>query len=167
MPRLGNPLVYDFLEVAEALSETRGRQNLRRAAVRRSVSTAYYAVFHALCFVCASELVGWSRSEELEPIYRSVDHGLALSRLTDAKATRGKGAVSSVGAAFRALQNQRHASDYASASLKNVTRSEARAAIKLAKEAISTIEEMEAAQRLRLAILLVARRIDVSREIRS
>ncbi len=54
--RFGNPLVYDLLDVAEALAEQRGRRNLQKAAMRRAVSSAYYAVFHGLCFVCTRAL---------------------------------------------------------------------------------------------------------------
>lgn len=53
MPKLGDPLVYDLLEVSTSLAKTRDRTNLRKAAMRRGVSSSYYAVFRALCFVCA------------------------------------------------------------------------------------------------------------------
>ncbi|MGF3022181.1 hypothetical protein ACQVP2_05045 [Methylobacterium aquaticum] len=56
MARLGNPLVYDLLVVADMLAEQRGRRNLQKAAIRRAISSAYYAVFHGLCFVCTRAL---------------------------------------------------------------------------------------------------------------
>lgn len=156
MPRLGNPLVYDLLEVAATLSESAGRQNLRKAALRRGVSASYYAVFHALCFVCASELVGWSRGEELEPIYRSVEHGGARKRLSGKDAARVGADVLAIGANFATLQDRRHLADYAPPALP-VSRNWASESLTLATRAITAIEQLEPAQRRRLAILLIAR----------
>ncbi len=48
MARLPNRIVYEFLEVAEVLAQQKGSANLQQAAMRRAISTAYYALFHAL-----------------------------------------------------------------------------------------------------------------------
>ena len=156
MPRLGNPLVYDLIEIAATLTDVAGRQNLRKAALRRGVSAAYYAVFHALCFVCASELVGWGRGEDLEPIYRSVEHGGARRRLTGKEAARVGREVLAIGANLAILQDRRHLADYAPPALP-VSRNWASESLTLATETIAAIERLDDVQRRRLAILLIAR----------
>lgn len=156
MPRLGNPLVYDLLEIAEALAKQLGRTNLRKASMRRAVSTSYYAVFHALCFVCADELVRWSRSDEIEPIYRSVEHGFVRKQLASKQAAAIGSQVLAIGAAFTDLQKRRHAADYMPPGLR-IDAGSTREALLLARQVIETIEALDDVQRRRLAILLIAR----------
>ena len=89
----------------------RPRQELLKAAVNR----AYYAMFHALCQNNADALVGrstdattrlaWTRT------YRSLDHRLAMNRLTRARSEI-LSPARSFAATFAALQEQRHAADY-------------------------------------------------------
>lgn len=81
MPLPRNPLVDDLLAIAEALTTQTGRPSLRQAALRRSASTAYYALFHALCTLCSDSLVRWSRTDLVDRTYRSLDHGIARRRL--------------------------------------------------------------------------------------
>lgn len=68
-------MVDDLLDLAEHLAQlepTRPKQ----ASLRRAVSTAYYALFHALAGLCADELIGWDKPWSVfTPIYRSLDHG--------------------------------------------------------------------------------------------
>lgn len=156
MGRLGNPLVYNLLELADGLARAQGTPNQRKAAMRRAVSTAYYAVFHALCFVCASELVGWSRSDDLDPVYRSVEHGFAKKRLGSRDAALIGIEVVAIGASFTALQDRRHSADYAGPGL-IVSRSATVETVELARQAVAAIEALGERQRLRLAVLLIAR----------
>ena len=109
--------------------------------------------------MCASELVGWSRSEELEPIYRSIEHGLTRQRLT--RAARQHARLIPLETAFASLQDDRHAADYASAGLKEVSLGRTQAAIELARQAIALIENMDQGERRRLAVLLIAKRVDL------
>lgn len=156
MPRLGNSLVYDLLDVADELARLAGRGDLRKAAQRRAVSTAYYAVFHALCFICADELVRWSRSDDLDPIYRSVEHGFARKALAGPRAAAIGQPVLSIGAAFTDLQKRRHAADYMPPGLQ-VAAGWAAETIELAKQTISAIEQLGEVERRRIAILSIAR----------
>lgn len=156
MPRLANTLVYDLFEVADELAGLAGRGNLRKAAQRRAVSTAYYAVFHALCFLCADELVRWSRSEEIDPIYRSVEHGFASKMLASKRAAAIGAPVLRIGAAFTDLQKRRHASDYMPPGLR-IPLGWATETIELAKQTITAIEQLGDVERRRIAILLIAR----------
>jgi hypothetical protein len=87
----------------------------RQEPLKRAVSTAYYAMFHALCRSNADTLVGtpnnplarvaWTRT------YRALDHRQARDRLRQAQ--HGMPAQASRFAAeFGTAQDQRHAADY-------------------------------------------------------
>ncbi|GJE16854.1 hypothetical protein [Methylobacterium marchantiae] len=157
MPRLGNPLVYDLLETSRALADTRGRVNLRKAAMRRAVSGAYYSVFHALCFICASELIGWNQENEvLEPIYRLLDHGTAKKRLYSRDANLIGPSVTDIGNNFLSLQEARNAADYSPPALK-VRHDETLRYIELAERTVTLIESLTTLDRKKLAVLLIAR----------
>ena len=71
----------DLLDIAADLVR-RETARPRQASLKRAVSTAYYALFHALAHECVSQTVGWRfRSPDywnaVTPIYRAVDHGTA------------------------------------------------------------------------------------------
>lgn len=85
------------------------------AAIRRAISTAYYAVFHALTASNADVLIGpvhnqltadaWIR------IYRGLDHGYAKSQLQRNR-TGLSADAQKFADLFRDLQNERHNADY-------------------------------------------------------
>lgn len=157
MARLGNPLVYDLLEVADTLASQRGRKSLRKASMRRAVSSAYYAVFHALCFVCASQLAGWSKANDLlEPVYRMIDHGSAKNRLTGKEAAAMSLAILEIGSRFKDLQEARHEADYRTPALE-VSLDRTLQHIAEARRVIDLIESLASEDRLKLAILLVTK----------
>ena len=156
MPRLGNPLVYALLEIAADLATRKGHVNVRKVAMRRSVSSAYYAVYHALCFVCADELVGWSRTTTLEPMYRLLDHGLAKRRLNGRDAAAISSLILEIGTQFADLQEARHAADYAPPALA-VRQDETLNLIAVAKRTVALIEALGKEDRLKLAVLLIAK----------
>ena len=120
------------------------------------VSTAYYAVFHALCAICADELVGWGTTVH-EPIYRSLDHGIALDRLRSADALQISGSLKKIGLLFKNLQEWRHKADY-SPPQALLSQRQAQALLEEAREAIKLIEALSPRdERRRLAILLIAK----------
>ncbi|MCJ2014625.1 hypothetical protein [Methylobacterium sp. J-076] len=157
MAGLKNPLVPDLLEVAELLVAQKGRLNLRKAAMRRAVSSAYYAVFHELCYVCADELKIWTKPTELlEPVYRLLDHGAARNRLTGKDAATISPAILQIGTLFKDLQEARHESDYRTPAMP-VSRDWALSLIADARRIVDMIEGLPAQDRLKLAILLIAK----------
>ncbi|MEH3145538.1 MAG: hypothetical protein PGN34_09335 [Methylobacterium frigidaeris] len=153
---LPRPLIHDLIEIAESLANQQGRPLLRQTALRRAVSSAYYAVFHAVCAVCADELVGRSKVALSEPIYRSIDHGLARKRLNGPAVRPIDPSLPRVGVIFAELQEQRHAADY-SPPQPLFSRTRALALIDQAREAVRLIEALETGQRQQLAILLIGR----------
>ncbi|KTS37140.1 hypothetical protein NS228_09160 [Methylobacterium indicum] len=157
MPRLGNPLVYDLLVVADLLSDQRGRRNLQRAATRRAVSSAYYAVFHGVCFICTRALGLWRRDAALtEPIYRLLDQAQIRKRLSGREAAEISAAVAEIGINFAELQALRHLADYSPPSL-DISREEARSTVARARKTISDLESLDDDQCRRLAVLLITK----------
>ena len=113
MATLRNHLVNDLLELADGLARQSGRPSFRQAVLRRAVSTAYYALFHALCTVCSDGLVRWSRTDLVDRTYRSLDHGTARRRLIALTSTADAGAsIKSINGVFNLLQDRRNEADY-------------------------------------------------------
>lgn len=80
----------------------------------RAISTAYYALFHALAELCARELVGaWAPWQPFRHVYRSLDHGHARNVLktlsSDGAFGHDAGRLAEV---FLDLQARRHRADY-------------------------------------------------------
>jgi hypothetical protein len=124
--------------------------------MRRAVSSAYYALFHALCYVCADQLVGWSKGRVLEPLYRSLDHSTARTRLKSPAAKAIAPQLERIGIEFAILQEQRYFADYGPPAAL-LSRGFALTLIGQAREAIALLESLDAEARLNLAVLLIAR----------
>lgn len=87
----------------------------RQAMLKRAISTAYYAMFHALCNSNANVVAGqatdpqtrgaWTRT------YRSLDHGPARQRMSQGTGMM-EPAVHQFVLAFSLLQQQRQRADY-------------------------------------------------------
>ncbi|HEY1453693.1 MAG TPA: hypothetical protein VGF57_09550 [Roseiarcus sp.] len=104
-------MIERLLALAEELAEKSSRSPTLR---RRAVSTAYYAVFHALAELCANELLGVEasrRSNEYVRIYRSLDHG-TLKTAFAALPLSGVAALQRIGNRVVRLQSERIRSDY-------------------------------------------------------
>ena len=92
---------------------TRGRP--QQMMLKKAISAAYYAMFHALCYSNANALIGSSARAARLPgwtrIYRALDHNAARDRLLQHRSGASSG-VQSFGTAFNALQANRHRADY-------------------------------------------------------
>ena len=69
-----------LLELASDLASAQGAGAPRQVILRRAVSTAYYAVFHALCGKMAETFVPAYIWKSQVLFYRSLDHGRAKER---------------------------------------------------------------------------------------
>jgi hypothetical protein len=69
-----------LLQISEKLVRNTGAGAPRQAVLRRAVSTAYYAVFHALCGQTAETFVPANNRKSRVLFYRSLDHSKARSR---------------------------------------------------------------------------------------
>ncbi len=93
--------------------ERRGRP--QQMQLRKAISAAYYAIFHALATSNADTLIGVSPQFRRLPAwtqtYRALDHGFAKSQMRsglDAFAQP----IRNFGWVFTALQEERHRADY-------------------------------------------------------
>jgi uncharacterized protein (UPF0332 family) len=91
------------------------REDASQVDLRRAVSAAYYAIFHAFCTMVADEYVGeGSRMDfEYERCYRALDHS-RVKKLHDAyKQSKGADAgIESLCNMAKVMQTERHLADY-------------------------------------------------------
>ena len=110
----------DLIRIARHLAAggvggRRGRP--RQAELRRAVSAAYYALFHALARCCADMLVGSTPARRRQPAweraYRSLEHGVAKDRCNNQREMRQFPAeIQDFGQWFVVIQRYRHQADY-------------------------------------------------------
>jgi hypothetical protein len=157
--------VLDQLDNAQLLARSdSGRP--RQAALRRAVSTSYYALFQALCEMTARNLVGWRTPwDAFTPIFRSVEHAQARKVLSRSPHPLGA-EVENIGIAFKGLQDAREWADYSpephfeGRRVENgsyFSRAEALEFVELARDAVKRLNALDEGTQRRLAAVLVAR----------
>lgn len=147
----------DLLAQADQLVSGSPRKP-KQANLRRSVSAAYYAVFHALCWSNANALAGTGRARPERAwlqAYRAVDHGQAKSRCKTAKEKGFPASIQSFADAFVALQEHRHRADYDPSSDAHFTKTEVTRIVGLARSAVAAIGAANVADRRAFAIHLL------------
>jgi uncharacterized protein (UPF0332 family) len=99
-----------LLRHAEDTAESAGNSSILK---RRAVSTAYYAVFHAIAKICAREFLPKARMDsfEFERVYRALEHG-SLKTEFNKTPLKENPAIREIGVLVAALQSERHKSDY-------------------------------------------------------
>ena len=103
----------DLIATARSLTEANQRRP-SQANLRRTVSTAYYAVFHCLAGAAADLLIGRRRSPAWHQVYRALEHGSAKSACRNKQAMQGfPPEIQDFADTFAALQDARHQADYA------------------------------------------------------
>lgn len=152
MPR-PNHLVDDLLRTASFLADGAPRTNLGKARRRRAISTAYYAVFQALCYVLADQVVSWTTGGDLiEPVFRSLDHKGALKALRTADDRDSR----VIGVLVARLQEKRNDADYRPPGY-NPGRAETADLIQQAREADERIHALTPLQRRRLVASILTK----------
>ena len=148
-----------LIELAEQILQI-GTGKRRQATINRAVSTAYYALFHALAAECVARTVGVPRSPRywqiVTPVHRSLDHGSArklFERLVKAPAT--SESLRQVGETFLDLQSARHSADYDPSS--RYSRREAVDLIAQARRAMDALRALPKEDRLILAVHLITK----------
>jgi len=160
MPK--SPLARDLIQTAEFLVGASPKQKPRQADLRRAVSTAYYAVFHTLCFNCANCIVGkgkdypkaaWRRS------YRALNHGFAKDACDHTKPKKAgvldrfPDEIKDFAYLFYDMQIKRHLADYDP--YHKLTKSEVETDISAAKSAIVYFEEAPLSDRKAFTTLVL------------
>lgn len=144
----------DLIAQAESLAKlSRGKP--RQANLRRSVSAAYYAVFHALCFSNANAIVG-STAKRPEAawlqVYRATDHGKAKTRCRLVPMMTFPMDLKNFANVFISLQEQRHIADYNPESSSHFSKREVLALIGAARAAVDAIARAPLSDRLAFAV---------------
>jgi len=164
-----NP-VHLFEQADRLISPLAGRP--RQADMRRAISAAYYAIFHAIVTAATDEFVGVTNRDESRYglVHRSVDHAWLRRLCEEVQKTTpsskfrryappaGFGAnIVSLAATVEELQEKRHAADYDV--MIRMNRSDAVVAIAAARAAISRFEKASQLERLAfLSLVLFAPR---------
>jgi hypothetical protein len=107
-------VIDDLLEIADKLASQGGPGRPRQAYLRRSLSTTYYALFHALAKLCADELIGVTKanSEPWVRVYRALEHGPAKNALNQNIVQALDLAAKVFADTFIDLKEKREAADY-------------------------------------------------------
>lgn len=158
----------DLLDQAEQLLQLDARRP-KQASLRRTISTAYYALFHALGYQLSRQLVGTSAEKK---VLRGITRrALAHSEIAKALTGFASGNVPSiykqvigedvptstlrqVAGTFIRLQRLRHQADYDL----NVAfaKVEAQAAVRDARDAVALLMATEGASRLQEEVFLLS-----------
>lgn len=147
----------DLVEVARHLAQNPSKGRLKQAHTRRAISTAYYALFHALATLCANELVGVGKAKSAAwaRTYRALEHGFAKSALIElARRTRDQ-EIELLAEAFVSLQQDRHDADYDPQ--KTFQPADATSGVSVAEFALSALSRLTDEMKLELATTLVMR----------
>ena len=154
----------DLIEIAESLASGRlGHQvgKPRQAELRRSVSAAYYALFHTLAGNCADLLVGGRSSTPIKQAwrqtYRALDHGQVSRQCTERRSKRVLAkfpqAIRDFAEQFVRMQRERHLADYDP--YEGFTRSTVLQLIEETKAAIADFRQVDRADRRAFAIFVL------------
>lgn len=148
-------LISRLLDAADKLIEEGPSSS---AFKRRAVSTAYYAVFHALARSCADSLLPRAArsSEEYSRIYRALDHGTLKTEFGKSP-LKNRETLRKIGDLVVRLQSERHLADYCPPSEKKFSRREAQKLVDQDRQAINEINSLDEADRRTLATCLLFR----------
>ena len=108
---MASPSMVDrLLTAAEDLLQSKTSSAAYR---RRAVSTAYYAVFHALAKLCTEALLpdAKRRDEAYSKVYRALDHA-SLRNVFAQTPLKDHPIIKTFGPGIAGLQVERHRADY-------------------------------------------------------
>ena len=111
---------FDLLRIAEQLASGAigsGVGRPRQAEMRRAISAAYYAMFHALARCCADTLVGSTPARRSRrawrQTYRALEHRFAKNQCANQSVMgRFPPQIQDFGELFVEMQRLRHIADY-------------------------------------------------------
>lgn len=129
----------DLIATARRTLGNSGTRRPRQTDLKRAMSTAYYAVFHQLCWNAADTFIGGQSAQRSTPawrqVYRSVEHGFAKKQCRNtAKICLFPQEIQDIANTFVELQVERHAADYDP--LHRLVRSEVKSEIDRAEQVI-------------------------------
>ena len=142
-------MTHELLETARFLAN-----HETQASVRRAVSSAYYAVFHALAEAITGAIVDGASEPQLHATaYRSWDHAQVGKALVNSGEVE---ALKLIGAAFERLKAARERADYDPRF--TFDPGEVHDLLSEATDAVEKIENLAKPDRTRLLIAAISRR---------
>lgn len=148
-------MVSRLLDISNLLIDERSNSS---AARRRAISTAYYAVFHALLKICASTFIQDQNvsDETYERAYRALDHAQVRQAFESrASPLFTDKALRPIGDLVVPLLSARNRADYAPPDPHPFSRSEAIDFVDQAREAIARLDSLGTRERLDLVVHLL------------
>lgn len=150
-------MVARLHDAADTLIEEGPRSSAFR---RRAVSTAYYAVFHALAKLCADRLLPVGRdTKEYERVYRALEHGplKATFERERNELFKDRPDLLDIGDLVVSLQGERHRADYLPPIQNVFSLDRAKELVDQARQAVRGIESLSKDERETLAVCLLFR----------
>lgn len=144
-------LAESFLATAEALVPEEGNVE-DQGTLRRSLSTAYYALFHSFARCFATALVGAPSTESNHAwveIYRALDHTACNDACKKANTIGFPDDIKNAADGFKQLQEARHRADY-DPKLR-LTHGEVRFYVGLAKDCIAAVDRPDRRHKIAFA----------------
>ncbi|MBI1779272.1 MAG: hypothetical protein HYR63_28400 [Proteobacteria bacterium] len=152
----------DLIATAKRLANASTKKKPKQADLKRAVSTAYYAVFHAMARDAADLLlgVGQDRPDKAwAQTYRALEHGFAKNACGQVRGLGFPPDICSCADAFVSLQQARHDADYDPSH--RVTRAVALAAVAQAEQAIGCLRTAPRKDRKAFAVQLLLKKTDL------
>ena len=152
-------MIDDLIALAKRLAKA-SPSKPRQADLKRAVSTAYYAVFHAMAKNVADTMAGVVKSKRSEKAwahaYRGLQHGDAKTACEGVRNLNFSSEIKDCADAFVELQSARHAADYDP--LHRLTRAKAILAVQKAEYAIAKLRSADAKDRRAFAVQVVIKK---------
>ncbi len=153
-------MTEDLLEIAKMLVKADSGKP-KQANLKRAISTAYYALFHALARDAADILlgIGQNRADKAwRHVYRSLEHGNAKNACLGIRKYNFPSSIIKCADSFVSLQKSRHSADYDP--YYTVTRTDVISFIEQSKDAIESLKRASRKDRSALAVLLLLKNRD-------
>jgi uncharacterized protein (UPF0332 family) len=149
----------DLITTARKLAQASAKKP-KQSDLKRAVSTAYYALFHALAQDNADLLVGKAGpnrpKKAWNQVYRALSHAAAKTACDQLRALNFPAEIVACGDAFIARQQARHDADYDPDH--RITRADALSSVDLAEEAIGGLRACGRKDRLAFAVHVLFRK---------
>jgi uncharacterized protein (UPF0332 family) len=152
-------VIDDFIALANRLASA-SPSKPRQADLRRAVSTAYYALFHAMAKNGADAMAGAVKANRSEQAWahawRGLQHGDARTACEAIRNQAFPPEIKECADTFVKLQSERHAADYDP--LHRLTRAKAILLVRQARDAISKLRAASSKDRRAFAVQVLVRR---------
>ncbi len=147
----------DLIAQANRLAKA-SQHKPRQVDLKRALSAAYYAMFHALAKECADTIAGPGRDRSQAAwvqVYRALEHGVAKNACRQARNKGFPPQIVHFAESFAAMQDERHSADYDPQSL--YSRADVMTLIVDAAQAIADLGRAARADRRAFVALVLLR----------